>query len=339
MTMATLIPSQAIDTSSFEYIEELFANANFIANSASRFTVQDATFPYAELRFDGQGFVYGDDAIPDAGTIERVRARYDTDEAGPGGYSTVWDIQDLNLTVTELFNLVEQGSEAVVNAVFGGDDVLNGSDDGDFLQGHGGNDTYYGSLGDDTYYYDQAGDRVVSLTDDGLDVPDEGFDTIIASVDARIADGVERLILTGEDDINATGRAGNDRLLGNDGDNVINGRLGQDLLWGKGGADTFLFDASGVENRDIVMDFVSGVDTIALDQTEFDALDLGVLKNRAFKDIGEPGAKIDATDRLIYNSDYGKLFYDADGKGGEARVLIAQFENEPTITGSDILVV
>lgn len=337
--MAVLVPSQAIDTTSFEYVTDLFANATFINNGAARFTVRDATFPYAELRFDGANFVYGSDTIPDSGTITRVRARYDEDEPGPGGFSTVWDVQDLNLSVADLYALVAQGSDAVVKAVFAGDDELNGSDDGDFLQGHGGNDSYFGSLGDDTYYYDDAGDRLVSLTEDGLDVPDEGFDTIVATIDARIANGVERLILAGEEDIDATGRSGDDRLLGNEGDNVINGRTGQDLLWGKGGADTFRFDVSGDENRDIVMDFVTGVDKIELDQTEFDGLALGGLKNLAFKDIGKPGAKIDSTDRVIYNSDYGTLFYDADGKGGEARVLIAQFENEPAITAGDILVV
>lgn len=60
--------------------------------------------------------------------------------------------------MTQLYDLVAQGSEAVVDAVFAGDDELYGSADDDVLQGHGGKDAYFGSAGDDTYHYDEVDD-------------------------------------------------------------------------------------------------------------------------------------------------------------------------------------
>ena len=333
--MAVLRANQAIDTRAFDYIEDLFDSGTFRADSGTRFTIVDGP---AELRFDGAGFVYGGDEIPDTGTIMRVRARY---EESPGdGFTTVWDLNDLNLKRDTLFDLVDQGAEAVVSAVFAGDDQLYGSADADTLQGHGGNDLYFGSAGNDTYYFDDAGDRVIGqITDDGRDYADDGFDTIVASVDAKMSINVERLMLDGEDDINATGNIGNDRLLGNAGDNIINGRQGLDILWGKEGKDIFLFDIRGAAHADRVMDFKSGQDKIALDQTAFTNLDLGKLNAKEFKDIGKPNAKVDADDHVIYNSDYGTLYYDSNGSAAGGRVLIAVLDNEPALKAGDILVV
>jgi hypothetical protein len=37
----------------------------------------------------------------------------------------------------------------------------------------------------------------------------------------------------------------------------------------------------------------------------------------------------DASDRIIYDTDTGKLFYDDDGKGGHDSVLFAVLSNKP----------
>lgn len=323
--MAVLFTNQAIDTRGFDYIEELFNNGTFVADRATRFTVVDTGFPDAELRFDGEGFVFGDDTIPDAGTITRVRARYEGE--------TVWDVQELNITVQEFNDLLDQGWQTLVASVLGGNDEINGSAENDVLDGWGGNDVLKGSLGDDLYIVGDAGDRIAEKAD-------EGYDTAWASADYKLNAHVERGRLTGTEDIDIEGNAANNRLIGNSGDNVINGNRGNDLLTGNGGADHFLFDLkAGKANVDRITDFTVGEDKIVLDETVFGQLDAGTLDPELFKDIGVAGAKVDRDDRIIYNSDTGQLFYDRDGRGGEARLTFAVLNNEAPITAADFLVV
>jgi Ca2+-binding RTX toxin-like protein len=62
-------------------------------------------------------------------------------------------------------------------------------------------------------------------------------------------------------------------LIGNDGDDVLNGRGGDDYLEGGAGADSFIFeDRFG---RDVVEDF----------QAEFDFVDLTSFGFNAFEDL------------------------------------------------------
>jgi serralysin len=46
-----------------------------------------------------------------------------------------------------------------------------------------------------------------------------------------------------------------------------------------------------------------------------------------------------ADDRIIYETDTGKLFYDADGSGAGAAVQFAVLTGNPTITNADFVVV
>jgi len=47
----------------------------------------------------------------------------------------------------------------------------------------------------------------------------------------------------------------------------------------------------------------------------------------------------DAGDRLIYDSQTGKLFYDADGTGKTAAVQIARLDSHLKLTADDFLIV
>ena len=54
--------------------------------------------------------------------------------------------------------------------------------------------------------------------------------------------------------------------------------------------------------------------------------------------IAEAEASI-GDDRLIYDAATGKLFFDADGTGAEAQVLIATLSDAPVIGAGDFVVI
>ena len=93
---------------------------------------------------------------------------------------------------------------------------------------------------------------------------------------------------------------------------------------------------SGKANVDTLTDFSASVDTIRLDHNIFDAFAPGALADNAFV-IGNKAH--DANDRIIYNDKNGKLFFDADGKGGEHQVLFARLDHHLDLSHSDFLIV
>jgi Ca2+-binding RTX toxin-like protein len=77
-------------------------------------------------------------------------------------------------------------------------------------------------------------------------------------------------------------------------------------------------------------------DLVVLDHRVFNALTVGQLNADAFF---EGKAAHDADDRIIYDAKNGKLFYDADGKGGEDALLFAKLDHQLDLTHTDFLVV
>jgi trimeric autotransporter adhesin len=118
--------------------------------------------------------------------------------------------------------------------IFGydGQDVLIGSGGNDWLDGGTGADTMDGGIGNDTYIVDNANDQVVEYEN-------KGTDTIRASITYSLnnAANVERLVLTGTNDINGYGNGLDNVIYGNSGDNDLFGYNGNDILKGGGGDD------------------------------------------------------------------------------------------------------
>ena len=112
------------------------------------------------------------------------------------------------------------------------------------------------------------------------------------------------------------------------------------MLTGGGGVDIFRFDvAPSTANADVITDFTSGSDRIALDPAAFASL--GALGNFVAGDARfAAGAGFssgrDASDRVVYDTSTGKLYYDADGSGAGAAQLIATLSNRPALAATDI---
>ncbi|MBD0413673.1 S8 family serine peptidase [Oryzicola mucosus] len=212
--------------------------------------------------------------------------------------------------------------------------LIDGTSGNNVLDGKAGADKIVGHSGNDTYYVDNAGDNVVEASG-------EGNDKIISTVSYSLAGRyVETLDLVGTGNINATGNKLNNVLDGNNGNNILNGMAGSDTLLGKGGADTFVFDqALGATNVDTITDFYAPDDSIRLDNAVFLGLTDGALASPAFR-ANTTGLAGDASDRIIYETDTGELYFDRDGNGTTYDpVLFAILSNKAAIGYQDFLVV
>ena len=226
----------------------------------------------------------------------------------------------------------------------GGEDTLFGGDGNDRLIGGGGRDVMKGGKGNDVYDVDTHGDIVDETDGDGHDTvrSSETFSLTYFKEWGRpqaIFGEIEDLVLTGKANINGFGNDLDNRLTGNDGNNLLNGGLGRDMLIGGGGKDTFFFSSKidGV-NVDTILDLKVGEDQIWLDKTHFTAFrNSHTLTESEFLSFTRGGATT-ADQRILYNANTGKLYYDEDGKGGKEAVLFAQLAKNLDLHASDIFV-
>jgi Ca2+-binding RTX toxin-like protein len=237
--------------------------------------------------------------------------------------------------------------------------TLTGNSLANTLTGNGGNDILTGGLGVDTLA-GGAGDDLYILysTADATDVINEavnnGTDTIGAYINfALTQQNVENLSLLGTVSVSATGNSTNNLLTGNNIDNVLDGGagrdtldggLGADTLIGGDGADVFKLIGTDADKFDTINDFVKGDDVIGLLKTGFGsdvagtiAADNVVSANEFLSGAGISAAT-SATQRLIYNTTDGALYYDADGNGTTAtaqQIALVGVSTHPDLAAID----
>ena len=304
--------------------------------------------------------------------VEQAGAGYDVVTSSIG-YALGDNVEALRLVgVAAGATVVAQGNDLnnELNAVWvdqsakvsllggGGNDRLLGSRYDDLLDGGTGADTMRGGRGNDSYVVD-------SVTDLVYEQAGEGYDVITSSVGYRLGANVEGLRLVGvaegasvvaqgndlNNSLNAVwvdksasisllGHGGDDTLQGSRFGDLLDGGAGSDRLTGGGGADRFHFGdvLNAATNVDTILDFQKGVDVIELDDAVFAGLNLGKLDASAFV-ANASGTATSADQRIIYDTDSGQLFYDADGSLGGAAVLFGMVAGHPPLTGADFVVV
>ena len=202
----------------------------------------------------------------------------------------------------------------------------------------GSADTMQGLGGADIYRVFNSGDIIVEGVGGGID-------RVAAAVDFALAadDNIETLATNGVAGVTAIDLRGNalsQAIEGNNGANILNGLGGSDTLTGFAGADTFAFNSAlGATNIDVVADYNVAADNILLENAVFIGLAAGVLAATAFSS-SLTGLALDASDRIMYETDTGFLWFDQDGNaGGFARVQFADLASGLAMAAGEFTIV
>ncbi|WP_374556109.1 calcium-binding protein [Aquitalea pelogenes] len=140
------------------------------------------------------------------------------------------------------------------NFLYGGagNDTIIGGIGNDYIDGGAGADTMEGGKGNDTYIVNSVNDVV-------LEQLDEGYDTVVSSVNYILNANIEELRLLEGYTINGTGNSLNNLIIGNSQDNILDGVTGADTMIGGLGNDIYYVDNAG----DKVIELAGeGVDTV-----------------------------------------------------------------------------
>jgi serralysin len=256
-----------------------------------------------------------------------------------------------------------------------GDDIIYGSSN-DTLIGGAGNDTLisdtgssakymYGGGGDDTYYLSSSSDKVIENAGEGHDRVTVQFSFSIKTLlnvedlfkDSR---GTSGLTLEGNDGNNWITGTGHDTLIGGSGSDTLDcsgygssgvsgstlyGGNGNDTLTGSQSADYFVFNTApnASTNHDTITNFQQGIDKIEFSLAVYSALGSvpRVLSSDQFWSGGGAQSGHLASDRVIYDTTSGELYYDSDGSGAALAVSVALIGTvtHPTLTAADVLLI
>ncbi|WJH41131.1 right-handed parallel beta-helix repeat-containing protein [Aliirhizobium terrae] len=231
-------------------------------------------------------------------------------EQANAGTDTV--IASLNYTLSaNVENLALTGSAVrgtgndLSNYILGnaGNNELEGLGGDDILDGGAGADKMQGGDGNDTYYVDNALDVIIEKDHGGLG----GYDTVYSTVSYVLAAEVEKLVLQGTANLNATGNVLANELVGNSGDNILDGQAGADTMRGGLGNDTYIVDHTG----DVVIELAGeGIDTVrsSLSYTLGDNIE-----NLILTGSGQRDATGNALNNTIVGNDGANKIHGGDG--------------------------
>ena len=200
-------------------------------------------------------------------------------------------------------------------------------DPGDII-GTGNNDNLQGTSGDDRIFGRDGNDTLFGLQGADFLNGEQGSDSLFGANGNDVLDG-------GSNNDTLIGGEGADSLTGGSGQDTLIGNGGEDILIGGTERDTFFYSTPN-DGSDVIEDFQSGSDFLIVSAAGFGGgLSQGFLNASQFT-VGSSAS--DSSDRFIYNSNNGNLFFDADGTGSSNPLLIATLSNKPDLVSNDIFV-
>jgi Ca2+-binding RTX toxin-like protein len=170
--------------------------------------------------------------------------------------------------------------------------------------------------------FGHGGDDIITATSSATRTYDGGADNDVLN-GGSVAD-------------NLIGGTGADTISGGGGNDTIVGGAGADSLTGGGGSDRFVFNNAS-EGIDTITDFDPTADLFNVSSSGFATIGgLGALAATRFT-IG--AAATTASQRFIYNSINGNLWFDSDGTGVTAQVQIAQLSTGLALSNTNFNIV
>jgi len=193
-----------------------------------------------------------------------------------------------------------------------------------------------------------SGKQSLTITNDITTASKVDASSLEGALDVQFEGNASPVVATGgagKDTITGGGVIGGtsvDVLSGGANDDTLDGDLGADQLTGGDGADKFLL-GNDIGSVDTITDFASGTDQILLSIEGFGnngglSTTTGTAISSSDFLASSSAVATDANQRFIYDTDDGKLYFDADGNAaGFTAVQIATFSGTPTLAASDLI--
>jgi Ca2+-binding RTX toxin-like protein len=330
-----------VGTNAQDTLEGLGGNDTLIGNDASDVLIGGAGADSMNGGLGGDYYIVGSgDLLSDPGGFDSVESNVSwTLGAGfevlhlVGTATTSGSGNELDnwMTGSEGNNWMRglQGNDSILAG--GGNDTINMSN------GSGasyGNDFIDGGDGIDTLDYGAAA-RTAVLVDLQAGTASGGGTGGVGSAQVQFVENVNG---SGFDDV-ISGNSAANFLYGFNGNDILDGREGNDRLEGAAGSDRYTFTVTpGTANADTIIGFASGADKVVLDASAHAGLGSGnfAAGDARFTSGAGRNTAQDSSDRVIYNTTTGQLWYDSDGTGAAPVQLIATLQGAPSLVATDI---
>ena len=182
-----------------------------------------------------------------------------------------------------------------------------------------------------------------NLLDVVVEAAGGGTDTVRTTLASyTLGADVENLAFTGTGGFAGTGNALANAITGGAGNDTLAGGLGADSLTGGLGADAFRFDQPA-EGGDRLRDYTVADDTILVSAAGFgggltEAIDL-LAAGRYVENTTGLADSAAGIGQFVFETDAARLWWDADGAGGAAGIVVATLTGVSTLGAGEIAVI